>query len=59
MNVKAGTTLNIKSEAVGTLLFSGDGSEVTANNGGLIGLTTHRHTDTAGLLPLVTSPPNT
>ena len=52
MNVKAGTTLNIKSEAVGTLLFSGDGSTVTANNadGGAIELTGHKHTDTVGLL---------
>ena len=45
MNVKAGTTMNIKSEAVGTLLFSGDGSTVTAKNGSgtSIELTGHIH----------------
>ena len=34
------------------LLFSGDGSTVTANNadGGAIELTGHKHTDTVGLL---------
>ena len=59
MNVKAGTTLNIKSEAVGTLLFSGDGSTVTATNGSstAIELTGHVHTDTAGLLANTTTAP--
>jgi len=70
MNVKAGTTLNIKSEAVGSMIFAGSGStinlsgsgstitttqEVTANT---IALTTHTHTDTAGLAANITSAPN-
>jgi hypothetical protein len=53
MTVKAATNLDIKSEAVGTLLFSGDGSTVTANNGSgtAIELTGHVHSqgaDSAG-----------
>ena len=70
MNVKAGTNLNIKSEAVGNMIFAGSGSlinlsgsgstitttqEVTANT---IALTTHTHTDTAGLAANITSAPN-
>ena len=70
MTVKAGTNLDIKSEAVGTMTFegassvinlSGSGStitttqEVTANT---IALTTHTHTDTAGLAANITSAPN-
>ena len=70
MNVKAGTNLNIKSEAVGNMVFAGSGSlinlsgsgstitttqEVTANT---IALTTHTHTDTAGLDANTTSAPN-
>ena len=53
MNVKAGTTMNIKSEAVGTLLFSGDGSTVTAKNGSgtSIELTGHIHGGTGVQLP--------
>jgi len=48
MTVKAATTLDIKSEAVGSLLFSGDGSTVTANNGSgtAIELTGHIHSQT-------------
>ncbi len=44
-NLKAGTNMNIKSEAVGTLLFSGNSSTVTAKNGGgtAIELTGHVH----------------
>ena len=70
MTVKAATNLDIKSEAVGTMTFegasstinlSGSGStitttqEVTANT---IALTTHTHTDTAGLAANITSAPN-
>ena len=70
MTVKAATNLDIKSEAVGTMTFegasstinlSGSGStitttqEVTANT---IELTTHTHTDTAGLAANITSAPN-
>ena len=70
VNVKAGTTMNIKSEAVGSMIFAGSGStinlsgsgstitttqEVTANT---IELTTHTHTDTAGLAANITSAPN-
>ena len=49
MTVKAATNLDIKSEAVGTLLFSGDGSTVTANNGSgtAIELTGHVHSQGA------------
>ena len=51
--MKAGTEMNIKSEAVGTLLFSGNGSTLTANNSGGTGieLTGHVHSqgaDSAG-----------
>jgi len=60
VNVKAGTTMNIKSEAVGTMTFIGDesvinlsgtSSTITAKNAGgtAIELTGHVHTDTAGL----------
>ncbi len=70
MTVKAATNIDIKSEAVGTMTFegasstinlSGSGStitttqEVTANT---IALTTHTHTDTAGLAANITSAPN-
>ena len=70
MTVKAATNLDIKSEAVGSMIFAGSGStinlsgsgstitttqEVTANT---IALTTHTHTDTAGLAANITSAPN-
>ena len=61
MSVKSVTKLNIKSEAVGSMVFAGSGStitttqEVTANT---IALTTHTHTDTAGLAANITSAPN-
>ena len=70
MTVKAATNLDIKSEAVGSMIFAGSGStinlsgsgstitttqEVTANT---IALTTHTHTDTAGLDANITSAPN-
>ena len=70
MSVKSVTKLNIKSEAVGSMVFAGSGStinlsgsgstitttqEVTANT---IALTTHTHTDTAGLAAGITSAPN-
>ena len=70
MSVKAATNLDIKSEAVGSMIFAGSGStinlsgsgstitttqEVTANT---IALTTHTHTDTAGLAANITSAPN-
>ena len=70
MYISAGSTMDIKSEAVGTMTFLGDGSvinlsgsgstitttqEVTANT---IALTTHTHTDTAGLAANITSAPN-
>mgnify|MGYP006872175178 FL=1 len=53
MSIKSVTKLNIKSEAVGSLLFSGNGSTVTANNGSgtSIELTGHVHSqgaDSAG-----------
>jgi len=59
MTVKAATNLDIKSEAVGTLLFSGNGSTVTANKGSgtSIELTGHVHTDTEGLAANITSAP--
>jgi hypothetical protein len=59
MTVKAATNLDIKSEAVGTLLFSGNGSTVTANNGSgtSIELTGHVHTDTEGLAANTTTAP--
>ena len=70
MSIKSVTKLNIKSEAVGSMVFAGSGStinlsgsgstitttqEVTANT---IELTTHTHTDTAGLAANITSAPN-
>ena len=70
MTVKAATNLDIKSEAVGSMIFAGSGStinlsgsgstitttqEVTANT---IALTTHTHTDTEGLAANITSAPN-
>ena len=70
MSIKSVTKLNIKSEAVGSMVFAGSGStinlsgsgstitttqEVTANT---IALTTHTHTDTAGLAANITSAPN-
>ena len=68
MNVQAATTMNIKSEAVGTMTFlgdgsvislSGDGSTVTATNSSstAIELTAHKHTDTAGLSANLTTAP--
>ena len=59
MTVKAATTLDIKSEAVGTLLFTGNGSTVTAKNGSgtAIELTGHVHTDTEGLAANTTTAP--
>ena len=71
MAVKSQTKINIKSEAVGSMIFAGSGStinlsgsgstittteEVTANT---IALTTHTHTDTAGTAAGITSAPNT
>ena len=70
MAVKSQTKINIKSEAVGSMIFAGSGStinlsgsgstitttqEVTANT---IALTTHTHTDTEGLAANITSAPN-
>ena len=70
MSIKSVTKLNIKSDAVGSMTFAGSGStinlsgsgstitttqEVTANT---IALTTHTHTDTAGLGANTTSAPN-
>ena len=70
MSIKSVTKLNIKSDAVGSMIFAGSGStinlsgsgstitttqEVTANT---IALTTHTHTDTAGLAANITSAPN-
>ena len=59
MNIQAATTMNIKSEAVGTMTFLGDGSTVTATNDSsiAIGLTTHFHRDTPGLGSNPTSVP--
>jgi hypothetical protein len=71
MAIKSRTKLNIKSEAVGSMVFAGSGStinlsgsgstitttqEVTANT---IALTTHTHTDTPGTAAGITSAPNT
>ena len=59
MYISAGTNMDIKSEAVGTLLFSGIDSTVTAVNSSElgIGLTTHFHRDTPGLGSNPTSVP--
>ena len=68
MYVSAASTMDIKSEAVGTMTFlgdgsvinlSGDGSTVTANNSSstAIELTAHIHRDTPGLGSNPTSAP--
>jgi hypothetical protein len=48
MSYKSGGKLNMKSVGVGTLKFSGTGSEVTAKNSDVIdiALTTHVHSQT-------------
>ena len=68
MYISAASTMDIKSEAVGTMTFlgdgsvinlSGDGSTVTATNSSstAIELTAHIHTDTAGLGANATTAP--
>ena len=80
MSIKTVTNLNIKSEAVGSMVFAGSGSAIsfTGSSGTInlsgsgstitttqdviantISLTTHTHTDTAGLAAGTTSAPNT
>ena len=68
MYISAASAMDIKSEAVGTMTFlgdgsvinlSGDGSTVTATNSSstAIELTAHIHTDTAGLGANATTAP--
>ena len=57
----AATTLNMTSSGIGTITFSGTGSQVTAKNGGgtNITLTGHTHTDPSHALHgTETSTPN-
>ena len=69
MTVKGSVTnLDIKSEAVGSMIFVGSGSTINLSGSGstitttqevteliLLTLTTHTHTDTAGLAANITS----
>ena len=61
MTIASETTLTQTSSGIGTITFSGTGSEVTAKNGGgtNITLTGHTHTDPSHVLHgTETSTPN-